>query len=100
MVLRKDLLSIGFYKLSAFHGSRGSLNYRIENVKAEAGTDEKGKPRYEIVGLRVITYPGPYKYENTDDSLKESKDFPFAPESLDAITDYLNSLPEPVIGDE
>ena len=44
MVLRKDLLSIGFYKLSAFHGSRGSLNYRIENVKAEAGTDEKGKP--------------------------------------------------------
>ena len=100
MVLKKDLLSLGFYKLSAFHGSNGPLNYRIERIEEEDGVNEKGKPKYKITGLRVITYPGPYNYENTDDSLKESKDFPFAPESLDAITDYLNSLPEPVIGDE
>ena len=95
MVLRKDLLSLGFYKLSAFHGSDGPLNYRIENVKEEDGVDSKGNPKYKIVGLRVTTYPGPYNFENTDDSLKESMDFPFEPESLDAITEYLNSLPVP-----
>ena len=95
MVLRKDLLSLGFYKLSAFHGSDGPLSYRIENVKAEDGEDSKGNKKYKIVGLRVTTYPGPYNFEHTDDSLKVSKDFPFEPESLDAITDYLNSLPAP-----
>ncbi|MBR6020133.1 MAG: hypothetical protein IK055_07965 [Lachnospiraceae bacterium] len=93
MVLRKDLLSIGFYRLSPFHGSNGPMNYRIESIKEEDGVDGKGKTKYKLVGLRVITYPGPYNYENTDDSLKESKDFyPFEPETLDAITDYLNSL--------
>ncbi|MBQ6660793.1 MAG: GNAT family acetyltransferase [Lachnospiraceae bacterium] len=95
MVLRKDLLSIGFYRLSPFHGSDGPLSYRIENFKIEDGVDDKGNPKMKIGGLRVITYPGPYNYENTDDSLKVSKDFPFAPESLDAIVDYLNSLPKP-----
>ena len=91
MVLRKDLLSIGFYKLSTFHGSDGPLNYRIEMFKVEDGVDEKGEKKYKIGGLRLITYPGPYNYDNTDDSLKEAKDFPFEAASLDAITDYLNS---------
>ncbi|MBO4653045.1 MAG: hypothetical protein J5649_06995 [Lachnospiraceae bacterium] len=100
MVLRKDLLSIGFYKLSAFHGSDGPLNYRIEAVRVEDGVDEKGDTKYKLAALRLITYPGPYNYENTDDSLKEAKDFPFSSEGLDEITDYLNSLPKPAIGDE
>ena len=95
MVQRKDLLSIGFYRLSPFHGSDRSLSYRIEKLEEQVGTDDKGKPKTSIVGLRVTTYPGPYSFENTDDSLKKTKDFPFEPASLDAITDYLNSLPQP-----
>ena len=95
MVQRKDLLSLGFYRLSAFHGSDGPLSYRIEKIEEEDGVDAKGKPKKEIVGLRVITYPGPYNFENTDDSLKEAKDFPFAAQSLDDIVEYLNSLPKP-----
>ena len=92
MVLRKDLLSLGFYRLSPFHGSDGPLSYRIEKFTEEDGVDAKGNPKYKIAGLRVTTYPGPYNFETTDDSLKQSKDFPFEPESLDAIVDYLNSL--------
>lgn len=95
MVLRKDLLSLGFYKKNPFAGSRGNLRYRIENFKEEDGVDGKGKPKFKIVGLRVITFPGPFSYDNTDDSYKETKDFPFTTEALDEITDYLNSLPEP-----
>ncbi len=85
MVQRKDLLSLGFYRLSPFHGSDRALSYRIEKIEEVKA----------ITGLRVTTYPGPYNFQNTDDSLKETKDFPFEAASLDAITDYLNSLPQP-----
>lgn len=95
MVQRKDLLSLGFYRLSPFHGSDRALSYRIEKIEEVIGEDDKGKPKKAITGLRVTTYPGPYNFQNTDDSLKEKKDFPFEAASLDAITDYLNSLPQP-----
>ena len=95
MVLRKNLLSLGFYRLSPFFGSDRALNYKIESIKEEDGVDKKGKTKYKIVGLRVITFPGPYNFEHTEDSLKESKDFPFEDASLDAIVEYLNSLPQP-----
>jgi len=95
MVLRKDLLSIGFYRLSPFYGSDGTLSYLIQKIEETVETDDTGKPKKEITGLRVITFPGPYNYDHTDDSLKVTKDFPFAAESLDAIVDYLNGLPRP-----
>ena len=77
MVQRKDLLSLGFYRLSPFHGSDRALSYRIEKIEEVIGEDDKGKPKKAITGLRVTTYPGPYNFQNTDDSLKETKDFPF-----------------------
>jgi hypothetical protein len=33
MVQRKDLLSLGFYRLSPFHGSDRALSYRIEKIE-------------------------------------------------------------------
>ena len=99
MVLRKDLLSLGFYKSSPFYGSDRALHYKINKIQEEDGVDSKGKTKYKIVGLRVITFPGPYNFENTDDTLKVSKDFPFEDAALDAIVEYLNSLPQPELNE-
>ncbi len=82
MVNRKDLLSIGFYKKIHFTGSVGNMNYRIakHDIDKDLGTKE----------FVVTIFPGPFCYEETDDSLKQTAVFPFEAESLDRITDYLN----------
>lgn len=77
---RMDIFNIRFYEKSWFHGSFQGMHYRIEKI-----TDENEEKK-----LRVTTWPGPYNFDHTDDSLKESALFEFSNEGLDAITDYLN----------
>lgn len=77
---RSDIFHIGFYKKTWFHGSFQGMHYRIEGINGE--NDEKK--------LRVTTWSGPYNYDHTDDSLKESALFEFSDGGLDAVTEYLN----------
>ncbi len=79
-IQRMDIFNIRFYEKSRFHGSFQGMHYRIEKI---TGEDEEKK-------LRVTTWPGPYNFDHTDDSLKESALFEFSNEGLDAVTDYLN----------
>jgi len=41
--------------------------------------------------LEVITWPGPYSYEATDDALYEKHMEPFSEEGLHKIVEYLNA---------
>lgn len=83
-IQRIDIFNIRFYEKTWFHGSFLGMHYRIEGIK-----DENEEKR-----LRVTTWPGPYNFDNTDDSLKESSLFEFSNEGLDAVTDYLNRYHE------
>ena len=56
------------------------MHYRIERI-----TDDDDSKK-----LRVTTWPGPYNFDHTDDSRRESALFEFSNEGLDAVTDYLN----------
>lgn len=76
---RMDIFHIPFYKKTWFHGSFKGMHYRIEGIDTDDGKK-----------LRVTTWPGPYNFDNTDDSLKESALFPFSDEGLDDVTEYLN----------
>ncbi len=78
---RTDLFNIRFYEKTWFHGSFSGMYYRIEKFNdAPEGTR-----------LRVTTWPGPYNFDHTDDSLKESALFEFSNKGLDDITEYLNT---------
>lgn len=79
-IKRMDIFNIKFYEKTWFHGSFLGMHYRIEGVKEENGEQK----------LRVTTWPGPYNFDHTDDSLKESALFDFSNEGLDVVTKYLN----------
>ncbi|MCC8152162.1 MAG: GNAT family acetyltransferase [Lachnospiraceae bacterium] len=80
-IQRIDLFNIRFYKKTWFHGSFQGMHYRIEKF---TDADDSKK-------LRVTTWPGPYNYDHTDDSAKETALFDFSNEGLDEITEYLNT---------
>lgn len=81
---RMDIFNIKFYEKTWFHGSFGGMHYRIEKIKDE---NEEQK-------LRVTTWPGPYNFDTTSDSLKESAEFAFSDSGLDDVTAYLNQYHE------
>lgn len=79
MLNRKDILSLEFYKKEPFHGSIDGIRYRIEKKEEE---DKKS--------LLCTTWPEPYGFEATDDSLKEYYTTSFDDEGLESIVDYIN----------
>ncbi len=78
-IRRSDLFNIRFYQKSPFHGSFLGMHYRIEGI-----TGESGEKR-----LKVTTWPGPYNFDHTEESRKESALFAFSNQGLDAVADYL-----------
>ncbi len=83
MIKRTDLLSFPFYKKDKFTGSFKGMRYLIRKA------DGEGEDIFE-----VFTWPGPYNFASTDESKKARKTFPFEPDSLDTITQYLNDTYE------
>lgn len=83
MIEYKDVLSMGYYKSGQpFSGSYRGMRYRI--VKAE--TEEEGGDTL----LRATVWPEPYSFENTDDALKISRNFPFSDVGRKAAVDWIN----------
>ncbi len=97
-ILRTDIYNIRFYEKSPFYGSFRGMHYRIaqERDPGETGKEPDGAAKGPDGGparyLCVTTWPGPYNFETTDDSLKVSARFEFSNEGLDAVTDYLNQF--------
>ncbi len=80
MIKRSDLLSINFYKKSAFTGSDKNLRFRISKDTID-DTDV----------LSACVFPGPYAFDSTDESLKTYKVFEFSDKGLDEIVEWFNS---------
>lgn len=83
MIKRNDILAFNFYKKEKFNGSYKGMRYLIQ----------KSEKDEESIFL-VTTWPGPYNYATTDESLRIEKEFPFIEDSLNEITDYLNQTYE------
>lgn len=79
MLKSADLFHLPFYKKSPYTGSMKGMRYYIEKAQ-ENDTDI----------FRVWIFPGPYCFEKTADSQKESKTFAFSEESIACIADWLN----------
>ncbi len=76
----KDVLSLEFYKKSPFHGSYKGIRYRIEKNESE-----------DKVSLICTTWPEPYGFEATDESLKEYYEASFSNEGLEDIVSHINN---------
>lgn len=83
MIQRKDFLALNFYKKTSFYGSYKNMNYRIAKVKIE--NEETSEDVFE-----VTYWPGPLNLASTDDSLKQTAQFPFSEEGICAVADFLN----------
>lgn len=81
MIQPQDIFNIRFYAKQKFNGSYRGMHYRIEKTAKDEETQ-----------LLVTTWPGPYNFDTTDDSLKESASFPFSNDGLADICRYLNEF--------
>lgn len=79
MLKSTDLFHLPFYKKSPYTGSMDGMRFYIEKA-TENETDI----------FQVWIFPGPFCFEKTADSLKESKTFAFTEESIALIADWLN----------
>ena len=83
-ITRKDFLALNFYKKTDFYGSCGNMNYRI--VRREKTDENEQTTAY----FEVVYWPGPYIFAKTDEKLKQTADFPFTEEGIQAVADFLN----------
>lgn len=93
MINRKDFLALNYYKKTCFYGSYKNMHYRISKESIEIPADESEKENAEPQKkdiFKVFYWPGPYIFDKTDDSLKQSAEFPFSEEGLCAVADFLN----------
>jgi len=90
MIKVTDILSLEYYKKTSFTGSDGEMRYKIEKNEVEEPDAETGEA-IKVKYLLVYTWPGPYAFFQTDDSLKQTAQFPFTNEGLEQVTEYLNS---------
>ena len=81
-MVREDLFSFAFIKKSPFYGSYHGMQYRI------------GKKAGDPELLEVCTYPGPFAWEWTEESLKEYRTFPFTTEGYEEAKKYLEKKAE------
>lgn len=81
----RDLLSIPFYKKSAYTGSLDGTRYRIEKVSRGEGD---GQTDY----LQLSIWNGPFAYDKTAPDTISHKLFDFSKNGLIDIADYLNNM--------
>lgn len=118
MIAEKDLLSLEFYKKSAYTGSAGKMCFRIEQVevpaeaegkagseKEPAGAEEKSakteekpkdaedQPVEKVKRLKATIWKGPYAFAHTKEK-KTSHLEAFSSEGISAICQWLNEEAE------
>lgn len=112
MVIRKDLLSMSFYKKSPYKGSDGLMRYMIEKFTVEEPVEEpeeaaEEKPIEKTVDqaedknsdslapgdyFKTTIWPGPYCFECTDDDKKRTHFTAFSEDGLNDAIEWLNSV--------
>ncbi len=77
----KDIYGINYFTYKKpFTGSRGNMRYRIIRSQKEEGD----------AVLEAAVYPQPYCWEETEDVLKQRKEFPFSEEGREEMIAWLN----------
>ena len=82
MIQKENFNIFNYVAKEEYLGSMNGMRYMIKRVK---GTEEGEKDHTE-----VVIWPEPYAYAYTDEELKQRKNFPFTPEAMLDICDYLN----------
>lgn len=80
-VLREMLFPLAFYRKSAFNGSKGKMNYRIEKKEIE----EKKE------AFLLTIWNGPFCYDATKEE-KKTFHYEFSEEGMEQIIEQLNML--------
>lgn len=80
MIQREDILSLEFLKKTEYTGSHGGMRYRLEGVTAEEGKR-----------LKATLWPEPFAYAATPDEQKQSEEFEFSEEGIQAAVDWMNT---------
>ncbi|MCI8992127.1 MAG: GNAT family acetyltransferase [Eubacterium sp.] len=80
MIKRNELLTLNFYKKEPFTGSYHGMRYRIEKMEEDGS-----------VFLLAATYPQPFCFTATDNSLKTFEKFDFSEQGLCDAADWLNT---------
>lgn len=79
MIAEKDLLSLEFYKKSAYTGSAGKMCFRIEQVEVPAETEGQAGSQKETEGpegSKKEPTGAEEKSEKTDEKPKDAEDQP------------------------
>ena len=79
MITPQNLFHLSYYEKAHFTGSLNGLRFYIEKIIQE-----------ETPYLRAWIYPGPFCFEKTEKSKKQSRDFPFSENGLAEIADWIN----------
>lgn len=79
MIDRKDVMNINFLKKNVFTGSCGGMRYLLRKKEVD-----------EQTCLEAVIWPGPFIYDKTPDKKKESKQFEFSVEGIDAAVEWMN----------
>lgn len=80
MITREDILSMEYLKKTEFTGSHLGMRYRLEGA-----ADENGEKR-----LRCTVWPEPFHFFATPAEKKESAEFAFAEEGVEAAVAWMN----------
>ena len=79
MIKRSDILSIPYFKKSAFTGSCQGMRYRLEKAEVEENTV-----------LRAYIWEGPYGFQISKEEERVKRDFPFSEEGICQAAEWLN----------
>lgn len=79
MIDLDGMISIPFLKKTLFTGSHRKMNFLLKKVSDDDGDR-----------IRVVAWPGPFNFENTEDEKKVSHDVEFSSEGIKQAVQWLN----------
>ena len=93
MLTAHDLFGLThYYYGEAFFGSCQGMRYRVAADPLKRMRPDKPVP--EDVRLVATVWPEPWSWAGTEEQEKKSESFPFSPEGLDQVADWLNTCYE------
>ena len=85
MIVREDILPMGFLKKSDYSGSYGGLRYRLNKITKKSVSDSGEEIKQDALLCEI--WPGPFNYHTTPEVSKESAEFSF---DEDGVTDAIS----------
>ena len=94
MIVREDILPMGFLKKSDYSGSYGGLRYRLNKITKKSVSDSGEEIKQDALLCEI--WPGPFNYHTTPEEPKESAEFSF---DEDGVTDAISWMNDKIAED-